>query len=714
MELTERRKRDSYVHDMRTRKDGSSHPLKIISFAAIIALLLTSPSIAQDSFIILNSSDIPAMLQNVKYIENLGGRITHRFPSHVLIGDIPAVQIKNLLGHMNIVGVATTAADVSDLAEYGKTAQIAANTWNINYMGKPADKVLVSAMTPEPGPIVGDMLIRPENIKLGAGLTQLPDNQINQASIPPYMAGFYDTSEYMIGDIAVGIIFLESIGTIDADTEDWTGEEEYNVVSEIQAGLKWWEARAPEAKLTFTYDIHYQIPTSYEPITRPADPYGTNGESLWVADAMANLSYTKYPSYFDNVYGYENSIRKLYNTDWVFTIFVVDSSNDEDGLFADGHFAYSYVGGPFLVMTYDNQKYGISNMDAVTAHETGHIFYALDQYTSASSSCSETSGYLGIQNQNSAYPYPGACLSNVDSIMRGGISGYANALIDTYARQQLGWKDSNMNGISDIIDFVPSSELNTYTPDPTNDNTPVYTGSSTTISTYPNINPYGQKHDITINKIENVQFRIDEGIWINASPAEGLFDSSVEDFTFTVPQLLDGTFSIEVRALNTAGNWETSYVSDTLTVDAPPTSITNLQNTTYSQTYINWTWSDPLIADFYHVEVYINETFKTNVSKGVQHYNATGLTPFTMYNISTRTVDTKGNVNATWVNRTARTAPLDILFYYRSLGNNPNVVETSDLLRAADDWSNTLTIDGFASQITTQQLLSLADEWSRS
>ena len=59
------------------------------------------------------------------------------------------------------------------------------------------------------------------------------------------------------------------------------------------------------------------------------------------------------------------------------------------------------------------------------------------------------------------------------------------------------------------------------------------------------------------------------------------------------------------------------------------------------------------------------------------------------------------------------TGETDILLYYRGLGNYPNVVETTDLLKAADDWSNNIAPPGFASPITTQQLLSLADEWSR-
>ncbi len=364
----------------------------------------------------------------------------------------------------------------------------------------------------------------------------------------------------------MGIIFLESNGSIDPDKEDWNNIEESNVASEIQAALNWWATRESKAKLTFTYDIHYNIPTSYEPINRPADLNGNTGQSLWISDALTYLGYTKFSSYFDNVYGYNNAIRRLLNTDWAFTIFVIDSSNDTDGKFADNYIAYSYLGGPFMVMNYKNDGYGIANMDAVAAHETGHIFYALDQYTSANSSCTERSGYLGIQNQNSAYPSPGACLSNVDSLMRGGVSGFANGLLDPYARQQVGWRDSNANSIPDIIDFLPTSVLNVYSPDPTNDNTPIYTGSSTTILTYPNMNPYGQKHNITINKIANVQYRVDAGVWMNASPAEGLFDSSVEGFRFIVPQLSGGTHTIEVRALNTAGNWETTYSSDNLTI----------------------------------------------------------------------------------------------------------------------------------------------------
>ncbi len=144
-------------------------------------------------------------------------------------------------------------------------------------------------------------------------------------------------------------------------------------------------------------------------------------------------------------------------------------------------------------------------------------------------------------------------------------------------------------------------------------------------------------------------------------------------------------------------------------------SVTNLSENSIGVSWINWTWVNPHNPDFFHVMIYLNGTFITNISTPQNFYNATGLSPNTLYEIGTHTVDTSGNINQTWVNRTARTLQAqDILSYYRSLGNDPNVVETTDLLKAADDWSRNIAPPGFASPITTQQLLALADEWSKS
>jgi len=85
----------------------------------------------------------------------------------------------------------------------------------------------------------------------------------------------------------------------------------------------------------------------------------------------------------------------------------------------------------------------------------------------------------------------------------------------------------------------------------------------------------------------------------------------------------------------------------------PPDSVTNLKNTTYALTYINWTWTEPSDPDFAEVMVYLNGAYKENVLKGVQYYNAT-VAPGT-YTIGTRTVDIIGNINDTMVTNTTTT-----------------------------------------------------------
>jgi len=121
----------------------------------------------------------------------------------------------------------------------------------------------------------------------------------------------------------------------------------------------------------------------------------------------------------------------------------------------------------------------------------------------------------------------------------------------------------------------------------------------------------------------------------------------------------DTEYEIGTRTVDKAGNVNATWVNGTartlpLPDTEPPASITNLQYTN-GTTWINWTWTNPPDVDFNYTMVYLNGEWQTNTSD--PFYNATGLNPDTEYEIGTRTVDKAGNVNATWVNGTARTLP---------------------------------------------------------
>jgi len=141
---------------------------------------------------------------------------------------------------------------------------------------------------------------------------------------------------------------------------------------------------------------------------------------------------------------------------------------------------------------------------------------------------------------------------------------------------------------------------------------------------------------------------------------DGTVDSTIKDPSHEYT--MAGTYTVNLTVANAAGI-DSEIKPDFITVNPPPditapASVTNLANTTFAQTSITWTWTDPADSDFEKVMVYLDGVWKQNVTKGVQSWTATGLSPDTEYTIGTKTVDTTGNMNATMVSDPARTAPL--------------------------------------------------------
>jgi len=329
---------------------------------------------------------------------------------------------------------------------------------------------------------------------------------------------------------------------IDPNTENWDPVRQDEVKTQIEAGLTWWTAQDARARISFTFEYHMSVPTNYEPITHngPFDEY------LWIEDAMSRLGYTSGDE-FTRVAAWANYLRNSYGTDWAFAIFVVDSLNDADGAFTTGYCAYAYLGGPFFIMTYDNDGYGIGNMNYVAAHEMAHTFYATDEYNGAT----ERSGYLNVADMESS----GCIMSTGNSWC-----------ISDGTREQLGWRDTDMDGILDILDEPPTTFLNPYTPDPTNRSAPSYAGVATVVP-YVNRNPYGPANDVTISKITGVRFSIDAGPWFIAQATDGLFNSESEGFRFMASPLPSGTYTFCARAINSETNVDIAPPSDTLTID---------------------------------------------------------------------------------------------------------------------------------------------------
>ncbi|MDE3091079.1 MAG: hypothetical protein KGJ80_17025 [Chloroflexota bacterium] len=373
------------------------------------------------------------------------------------------------------------------------------------------------------------------------------------ASLAP---SYRQTSEFMLGKVAVGIVMPQCTGTIDKCSETWNQTATNQVASQIQSAMTWWSNRM-NGQVTFVFDQRPQTPTGYEPIK-----HSQLDESLWIGDTMTHMGFSG-STYSEQVYGYDNWMRAQYGADWAFTIFVANSLNNPSGTFSNGYDDYAYVRGPFMVMTYSNANYAAANMAAIAAHETGHIFGALDEYPGAGVACTQTSGYLTVQNQNSDL----GCALNLPSIMRGGTAPYFSNQVDPFALAMVGNRISS-GPLPDPINTKPIVLLDPITSNSAN---PTITG----IAQDQPFNPLNGS-GITINYITGVQYRVDGQAWQNAAPSGGdaSFNQVAEGFAFT-PTLTNGTHAIDVQAINRV-NHSSNIVSASVTVQGAspqPTTV---------------------------------------------------------------------------------------------------------------------------------------------
>lgn len=463
---------------------------------------------------------------------------------------------------------------------------------------------------------VWNQLLQPKTMDLTPAGHPLGNDAL-QAPLAPSVAaasaaapGYNQTSEFMTGTIAVGVILPESDPV---SSENWTAPEINIVHAEIIEGLNFWTSQyealyGPNNKPTFVYDYHDKASTQYEPINR-------SDENSWIGDVMYRMGYTV-PGIFAQVRAYNNAIRTSKGTNWAFTIFVADSSYDAsigDGKFPNGTFAYAYMYGPYAVMTYTNATWGSGRMNQVCAHEIGHIFGAADEYTDPYGMTCDFGnyGYLGVPNSNCANNNP----SSVSCIMK------LNTLtICDSSKGQVGWRDSDADGIPDVLDNPVSLTIDSES----DQGSITITGTATDIPCHSPSRPV----DVTINKIEGVYYKIDNGTATIATPVDGAWNADNESYTFTTPALGAGAHRIDIYAKSTSGN-----VSATITRYFDPTApIMSAVNDEGDYTYddsrlcADWSASEPdsLISEYQ----YAVGTSNTDPGSGyIKSWTSTGMTP---------------------------------------------------------------------------------------
>ncbi|WP_158264781.1 dockerin type I domain-containing protein [Blastopirellula marina] len=381
-------------------------------------------------------------------------------------------------------------------------------------------------------------------------------------SAVPWGAQDVDTGEFMLGDVSVSVVFFESNGTGANNTEDWTDAYRDEVKAKINDAMQWWKdtlaLQSSVHELNFDIDYTYAdnpVPIGIEPIS-----YAATELETWVGTFLDYVGAARTDEIDNDVRRYNHEQRVAHDTNWAFTIFVINAQNDSDGLFAPGSIrgAFSIAGGAFMAVP--------SGRPASTiAHETSHQFWAMDEYAN-SGDYDDTRGYYDTQNTNAYDGNP-----DRDSITTS-LLGDSAALVEAYANhtssvssfESIGWRDSDGDGLFDVFDVPMQFSASSAFDPATNQLRIVGQGS---IGVLPNMNSWGRQNSMTTNRISHIEFRVDGGSW-QTGP---VIDDYTADIDFSV-QLADaGPHSVEVRLVDETG-MITSAVLDASTthIDSTP------------------------------------------------------------------------------------------------------------------------------------------------
>ena len=393
----------------------------------------------------------------------------------------------------------------------------------------------------------------------------------------PFGAMPDDTGEYMLGDITVSVVLMESNTSIlprDTSTENWNSSSIAAVKAKVEAGVNWWKETLvnefPDVNpdvLSFQFDYTYAdtpVQTGFEAITRKSDD-----NTQWVYSFLSQTGISLTGAISTDIRAFNNAQRIKHNSSWAFTIFAVNDANDPDHAFgADGRFSYgfAFAGGRYVVIP-------ASRPTSSYTHEVGHMFWALDEYANGGN-YADSRGYYNTQNVNSPTGAPSG-FRQYPSIMSNDIPlnsnpaitpawpvgstsmsyAYNNHISSDSTLAMIGWKDSDSDGIFDVLDVPFSLEGSGWFDEA--DGTYKFLGNSS-VRTFGNKNPEGLGNDITINVIREAQYSVNGSAWQTA----GTYNAYQTDLAlaFSIPT---DALQVRIRTIDTVtGAASPEFVTD--------------------------------------------------------------------------------------------------------------------------------------------------------
>jgi len=403
------------------------------------------------TLIVLKTETIEEMNAARSYILQQGGSISVLIPPHVILGWVPETIAGNLTGKYGIESIHHQEVSTQAIPYRDEATLQGIDFFNQVAAGEPEGEKTIGK------PLIDDIRhVSPtsyqnylDNLEsLGMDIEKLERQGL---LLHPTPTGILQgTSEAMRGSVVLTIFFVESNGTIESDLYTWTPAAETFILNEALEALSWWSAQSNRYGCPVTFTLNYYSGTDlrcqqgYEPLN---GTHSSSDEYLWIELIMNNFGF---PS---GVEAFNTWQRSYFGTDWSYSAFVHYNPYPAPDTYTDGYFAWAWLGGPLTHLLYRNDGWGTSAFSDVLAHETGHIFWACDEYYQP--------GYGGCMSCDACAPWGPRSFLNynceycnprpVECVMK---EGTTSAGLCYFTPGQIGWYESPCA----ILFFEPPGE----------------------------------------------------------------------------------------------------------------------------------------------------------------------------------------------------------------------------------------------------------------
>lgn len=344
------------------------------------------------TLVILESDDVASLHRARAVIQEFGGRIAIMSPPSMMLGWIPFELRDDLIGRAGIKDIYYTEVLPEEAGIADPHERRMLNYFNSAVRGDLREgyrmrRALAPAHEDVPK-ILPDVLDPPafeedaylENLRAaGLNTALLKDRGLLLEKSGEAAAG---NSDKMTGTVALTVFFVESDGSgSDPNQYTWTEQDMQDYINGVNNGLAWWtEQSYNHTDCWVAFMVRYMPGTDprcsqwYEPLLHPS-----TDQINWVGLVMNNFGYTAGTT-TTKVSSFNTWQRSAYGTDRAYSAFVAYNPPPSSDRFTNGYAAAAYWGGPYTYLLFRSFDWEV---EEVFCHETGHVFYACDEYYQA-------------------------------------------------------------------------------------------------------------------------------------------------------------------------------------------------------------------------------------------------------------------------------------------------------------------------------------------